>query len=430
MGDERLVGSELARSLRQATASGPSAETIDDSGVQPTASGLGGTGVGFDDDQDSDEEISTEALLRLAIQRKGLSGSAAVSGVSQLLEVLDTLGEGQEETDKGPQTCAGSRHPEESGETRSSRRGREPPKKIDVIGTNSFAALLRGGDIIPHSLTDALSNDQFLPLAFFLSSELARRNTTNTQYQFKASAAHERQVIDTSGYEDRDLRLSRDQFVDAHRNLLRAYQVSYGPAAVADLVNYQDRLYSDNIFHLDGEFPAFRQFDRAVRLAWHNKEGGHYPLARDDTFAHLDRFINKMYSDNNAALARAVSNMQAGATKITRGRHSRSASPQHRSPLPHSFHKGSRSEARRARCILCGSPKHTGYLCSFAGAKCTLQGTGLSVKSTSERLCFDYNISKGCDKQGKQHGVHRCSVCLETEHGAQKCPTDAGQHRD
>lgn len=429
MGEDRHVSSELAKSLRQA--SGPSGETIDDSGGQPTVTALGRTGIGYEDNRDSDEEVSTEALLRLAIQRKGLSGSVAVSGVSQLLETLNSLGERQEETDKESQIyIAGSRHPEESGETRSLRRGREPPKKIDVIGTNSFAALLRGGDIIPHALTDALSNDQFLPLSFFLSSELARRNTTNTQYQFKASAAHERQVIDISGYEDKDLRLSRDQFVDAHRNLLRAYQVAYGRAAVADLVNYQDRLYSDNRFHLDEEFPAFRQFDRAVRLAWHNKEGGHYPLARDDTFSHLDRFINKMYSDNNAALARAVTNMQAGTSKAMRGRHSRSASPQHRSSFPRSFHKGSRSEARRARCILCGSPKHTGYLCSFASAKCTLQGTGLMVKSTSEKLCFDYNISKGCDKQGKQHGVHRCSVCLETEHGAQKCPADAGQHRD
>lgn len=136
------MASQLARSLRQPSDLNGD-ERMDDSGEQPAVSALGRTEAGYEDNQDGDEEVSTEALLRLAIQRKGLSGSAAVSGVSQLLEMLDALGERQDETDKEPQAyLAGTRHPEESGETRSLRRGREPPKKIDVIGTNSFAALL------------------------------------------------------------------------------------------------------------------------------------------------------------------------------------------------------------------------------------------------------------------------------------------------
>ena len=170
------MASKLARSLRQERE--PIDETVDNSVRQPRNISLG---AGAEQDEDGDEGVSTEDLLRVAVQRKGLTGSVAVSGMSQLLEILDTLGEKQNVTDKEPQMRSDSSGLlEESGDDRSSCRGREAPKKIDVIGTNSFTALLRGRDIIPHALMEALSNDQFLPLSLFLSAELARRNTTNT----------------------------------------------------------------------------------------------------------------------------------------------------------------------------------------------------------------------------------------------------------
>lgn len=66
----------------------------------------------------------------------------------------------------------------------------------------------------------ALANDEFLPLACFLSTELVRRNTTNVQYSYKQSTVHARSVIDITEFADLDFGLTRDQFLDAHRNLL------------------------------------------------------------------------------------------------------------------------------------------------------------------------------------------------------------------
>jgi hypothetical protein len=49
---------------------------------------------------EDDDDVSTEALLRLAVQRKGLSGRAVVAGVSQLLGILDGLGGAQNGLDR------------------------------------------------------------------------------------------------------------------------------------------------------------------------------------------------------------------------------------------------------------------------------------------------------------------------------------------
>jgi hypothetical protein len=414
MGEERIVTSELMEQEKQ------------------EASRLKGTTEGgphdLDPDQegDSEEELSPEAMFQMLVVRKGLAGTAAKECVSQLLEAFDM----EEREEAGSVTHAGTgsgsathaHRRREGGEAWVSTRGRETLPKIDVSDETTFSALLKGGDIIPRALTEALSNDQFLPLSFFLSSELSRRNMTNTQYQFKSSAAHERPVIDVGVYEDRDLFLSRDQFIDGHRNLLRAYRVCYGERAVEDLHDYQERLYSDGRFHDDEEFPAFQQFDKAVRVAWHNRDGGHYRLSADDTFAQLDRFINKLYSTRNTALARSVLGWQRGTEQSGQSlRHSRSSSPHRRSASPPPFGKGSGSNARQARCILCGSNKHNGYLCPDSGGKCVLRGTGVTLKTSGERICFDYNVPKGCNREDKHYGVHRCSICNEVGHGAQKC---------
>ena len=81
---------------------------------QPTNIGLGAEA---EQDGDGDEGVSTEDLLQVAVQCKGLTRSAAVSGMSQLLEILDTLGEKQNVTDKEPQTRSdGSGLLKESGD--------------------------------------------------------------------------------------------------------------------------------------------------------------------------------------------------------------------------------------------------------------------------------------------------------------------------
>ena len=113
---------------------------------------------------------------------------------------------------------------------------------ISLVPANTFSALREGGNIVPHALMTALANDEFLPLACFLSTELVQRITTNVQYSYKQSAVHARSVIDITEFADLDFGLTRDQFLDAHRNLLRAYRKAFNCEVGEDLERYQERL--------------------------------------------------------------------------------------------------------------------------------------------------------------------------------------------
>ena len=402
MGDTIPVSSTLTASLQDMSQPPP------DPARQSPLRSLDGEQA-HDDDESGDPEA---ILLAIVHRYTELTGTSALARVSQLINLLDA-----------PSTHTGT------GDALPRAAGAALPA-ISLVPANTFSALREGGNIIPHALMTALANDEFLPLACFLSTELVRRNTTNVQYSYKQSAVHARSVIDITEFADLDFGLTRDQFLDAHRNLLRAYRRAFNRDVGEDLERYQERLRSDSRFHKDSDWPAILQFDREIRMAWHNKYDGHFCLAASDTFAQLDQVVLQRHSKTNEELSRALArlNTPGNGQPHRPAARRRSASPPG-SASPHHFRESSRTFTRRPCCILCGSNAHSGRACDMPGAKCELRNSRLWVKSSGERICFDYNIPKSCVLSGPQHAPHKCSVCLGAEHSAQKCPTLAGERR-
>ena len=123
--------------------------------------------------RDDDESGDPEAILLAIIHRyTELTGTSALARVSQLINLLDAL---------SGHTGTGDALPRAAVATLPA---------ISLVPANTFSALREGGNIVPHALMTALANDEFLPLACFLSTELVRRNTTNVQYSYKQSAVH------------------------------------------------------------------------------------------------------------------------------------------------------------------------------------------------------------------------------------------------
>jgi len=253
---------------------------------------------GRDRARSEDESGDPEAILLAIVHRyTELTGTDALSRASQLIGLLHSPSSG---------TIASVTLPQATGPA---PPGVHAAPTISLVAANTFSALREGGNIIPHALMTALANDEFLPLACFLSTELTRRNTTNVQYTYKQSAVHTRSVIDITDFADIDFGLTRDQFLDAHCNLLRAYRRAFSREVAEDLEQYQERLRSDSRFHNDSDWPAVLQFDREIRMAWHNKYDGHFHLAASDTFAQLDQVVLQRHSKTNDELARALARL-------------------------------------------------------------------------------------------------------------------------
>lgn len=425
MGDTIPVSSTLTASLAGGSQSRPRGRVPQQ---PPPNDGLGNEDSGHE----RDEVAETEALLQTAVTQAGFSGTEALKRVSQILDLLKKAPDATQSSAGG-----GSSHSDAAGGGRETSR--DPPSRpgvptltVSLIAGNSFAALSEGGTIVPDALIKALNNDEFLPLSCFLSTELATRNMTNVQYSYKTSATHTLQILDVSAYLARDFLLSRDQFLDGHRNLLRAYQLScYGDDVVQDLANYVEGLRSNEHFYIDRDWRAFLRLDREVRMAWYNAEHGRFPLCNRDTFNRLQYLILDLRLDANDALHQQQHQVQRVDARRSppplRRQRSRSRSPQVESPRR--FREGSGSYPRRSCCMLCGKTGHSGRNCSQQDAKCELRGDRLTAKSSGDRVCFDFNAPRGCKIQGAQHTRHQCSVCLGKGHSAQECAPNSGERR-
>lgn len=102
-----------------------------------------------------------------------------------------------------------------------------------------------------------------------------------------------------------------------------------------------------------------------------------------------------------------------------------------RSRRPHgqstsSFPSGSGSSTGN-RCVRCGRASHRVTACSYSS---TEKGSAVKAESrdgklfaTGDRspLCFKFNAYGCSHSEHQSKGLHRCSVCLQTEHGAQAC---------
>jgi hypothetical protein len=80
-----------------------------------------------------------------------------------------------------------------------------------------------------------------------------------------------------------------------------------------------------------------------------------------------------------------------------------------------------------ARCLLCAGP-HPSRGCR---APTQINGRPVAITSQDEgktfadsegtRYCFAYNGTTGCTNNTCPKGVHRCTLCKGSDHGAQSC---------
>lgn len=114
------------------------------------------------------------------------------------------------------------------------------------------------------------------------------------------------------------------------------------------------------------------------------------------------------------------SRFPAGASN---SRQSERSSQQERQPRSHQTRWTS-----PARCLLCAGPHYS------RGCRSTTQTNGRPTIITSRdngktyadsdgnRYCFAYNGATGCVTQSCPKGMHQCTLCKGSEHGAQSCP--------
>ncbi|KAK0223273.1 hypothetical protein IW262DRAFT_1269342 [Armillaria fumosa] len=215
--------------------------------------------------------------------------------------------------------------------------------------------------------------------------------------------------------------LSRADFLICYNNLLEFFTaIGCGSRTLQGLNEHLHAMLSDPNFTM--WFEAYKAFDRDFRAKFFKDPFIPDPLTKswsDGVQTAKDNYLlnqrETQYAGEQGLFRRGRNNGGFGAKRFT--------------PYESSQHDGSgRTNSFRPLCLKCGSIGHRADSCSSttpskSGRSFLVEWRdGVLVHISDRKLvCVRFNLTVCKFESSPYHGIHICSLCTDTHHGATKC---------